>query len=182
MIVINSAAYVIPEFRNELGLIPPCLLPLGNKKLLEHQVQELRRFKDEKIIVSLPANYELTLDEQQLMQSLRVEVIAVPEDFSLAEALTYVLNVASVEGKTLRLLHGDTLILDLPTGLDEVAVGQSAGDYDWEIESPAENSIEATLVWSGFFSFSDQREFLRALASSRRNFVHAVREYGNKIN
>ena len=180
MIVINSAAYVIPEFRNELGLIPPCLLPLGNKKLLEHQVQELRRFKDEKIIVSLPANYELTLDEQQLMQSLRVEVIAVPEDFSLAEALTYVLNVASVEGKTLRLLHGDTLILDLPTGLDEVAVGQSAGDYDWEIESPAENSIEATLVWSGFFSFSDQREFLRALASSRRNFVHAVREYGNK--
>lgn len=180
MIVINSAAYVVPEFRNELGLIPPCLLPLGNKKLLEHQVQELRCFENEKIYVSLPANYELTLDEQQLMQSLRVEVIAVPEDFSLAEALTYVLNVASIEGKTLRLLHGDTLILDLPTGLDEVAVGQSAGDYDWEIESSAENSIQAALVWSGFFSFSDQREFLRALVLSRRNFVNAVREYGNK--
>lgn len=39
MIIINSAAYVIPEFRAEFGKIPPCLLPIGNRKLIEYQVQ-----------------------------------------------------------------------------------------------------------------------------------------------
>ena len=32
MILISSAAYVISEFQAELGRIPPCFLPLGNKK------------------------------------------------------------------------------------------------------------------------------------------------------
>ena len=32
MILINSAAYVNAEFRNEFGAIPPVFLPIGNKK------------------------------------------------------------------------------------------------------------------------------------------------------
>lgn len=81
MIVINSAAYVVPEFRNELGAIPPCLLPLGNQKLLQHQVRVLRRFEGERIVVSLPSSYELTLDERDLLEALHVELVAVPMDF-----------------------------------------------------------------------------------------------------
>ena len=34
MILIASGAYVIAEFQVELGKIPPCLLPIGNKKLI----------------------------------------------------------------------------------------------------------------------------------------------------
>jgi NDP-sugar pyrophosphorylase family protein len=59
MIIINSAAYVIPEFRAEFGKIPPCLLPIGNKKLVEYQVPMLRKAYDEQIIVSLPEGYRL---------------------------------------------------------------------------------------------------------------------------
>lgn len=179
MIVINSAAYVMPEFRNELGAIPPCLLPLGNQKLLQHQVRVLRRFEGERIVVSLPSSYELTLDERDLLETLKVELVAVPDGFSLAEALTYVLNIAANGEHGLRLLHGDTLILDLPQALDVVAVGHSRGDYDWEVESHEEGQVADTLVWSGFFAFSSQREFLRALALSRGNFVKAVRLYGH---
>ena len=35
MILITSAAYVVPGIRNELGMLPPTLLPIGNKRLLE---------------------------------------------------------------------------------------------------------------------------------------------------
>lgn len=181
MIVINSAAYVVPEFRNELGAIPPCLLPLGNQKLLQHQVRVLRRFGGERIVVSLPSSYELTLDERDLLKTLQVEVVAVPDGFTLAEALTYVLNIAAGGEPELRLLHGDTLIMDLPEMLDIVAVGHSRGDYDWEVESPGEGQGTDALVWSGFFAFSNQREFLRALALSRGNFVQAVRQYGHVL-
>lgn len=179
MIVINSAAYVIPEFRNELGAIPPCLLPLGNKKLLQHQIQTLRNFEGERIVVSLPSSYELTLDERGLFETLQVEVVFVPDGFTLAEALAYVLNIVADDEHGLRLLHGDTLILDLPEAMDIVAVGHSRGEYDWEVEFAGENQTTDALVWSGFFAFSSEREFLRALALSRGNFVQAVRQYGN---
>lgn len=179
MIVINSAAYVLPEFRNELGAIPPCLLPLGNQKLLQHQVRVLRRFEAERIVVSLPSSYELTLDEIDMLKTLQVELVAVPDGFSLAEALTYVLNIIAADGEQeLRLLHGDTLIMDLPDALDTIAVGRSRGDYDWEVESKGEGQSANALVWSGFFAFSSQRNFLRALALSRGDFVNAVRLYG----
>lgn len=181
MIVINSAAYVVPEFRNEFGSIPPCLLPLGNQKLLQHQVGVLRRFTEERIVVSLPLSYELTLDERDLLAALKVEVVAVPDGFALAEALTYVLNIVADEAPGLRLLHGDTLILDLPDALDVVAVGHSSGDYDWESAAPDDGQAIDALVWSGFFAFSSQREFLRALALTRSDFVQAVRQYGRVL-
>ena len=43
MILITSAAYVVPGIRNELGMLPPTLLPIGNKRLLEIQVSQLRK-------------------------------------------------------------------------------------------------------------------------------------------
>ncbi|MBL0549954.1 hypothetical protein JD551_13020 [Aeromonas caviae] len=181
MIVINSAAYVVPEFRTELGTIPPCLLPLGNQKLVQHQVATLRKFSGSRIVVSLPASYELTLDDRNLLQMLDIEAISVPDGFTLAEALTYILNIASDGEEGVRLLHGDTLILDLPDQLDVVSVGRSRGDYEWEVESPGSEEASDELVWSGYFSFSSQREFLRALALSRGHFVKAVRHYGTVL-
>ena len=177
MIVINSAAYVEMEFRNELGAIPPCFLPLGNQKLLEHQVNSLKKFKNQPIVVSLPASYDLTLDEHNLLESLQVEVVVAPDDFSLAESLTYVLNLVASDDGSLRLLHGDTLILDLPEKLDVISIGKPRGDYNWEVEVEKDAFSDDLLVWSGFFSFSSQRALLRALALSRGNFVAAIRTY-----
>lgn len=179
MIVINSAAYVDTEFRNELGEIPPCFLPLGNKKLLEHQVGALREIFSDPIIVSLPDSYELSLDECSLMEALQVRPLPVPDDLTLAEALVYVLNVVRDNANELRLLHGDTLIFDLPLELDVVSVSISQENYDWEFESGDSCGVsDAMLVWSGFFSFSDKGEFLKNLVLSRGDFVNAVRGYG----
>ena len=178
MIIINSAAYVIPEFRAEFGKIPPCLLPIGNRKLVEYQIPMLRSASDEQIIVSLPEGYELTIDEQQLFTSLNIEYAYVPVQFTLAEALLYVLNTVNhTHEEPLRLLHGDTLLDKLPQGDNLIAVAATDDDYNWESES---NKTGHPLVWCGFFSFSSPREFIRALALSQGNFVKAVRIYGEQ--
>ena len=129
MILINSAAYVVPEFRTEFGKIPPCLIPLGNKKLIEFQVPALRQVFDERIIASLPESYELSFDEQTLLKSMGVEHIPVPDGLSLAEALLYVLNVIENPDSNVRMLHGDTYIEDLPKGDNIIAVAASQDDY-----------------------------------------------------
>lgn len=181
MIIINSAAYVGQEFRNELGAIPPCLLPIGNRKLLQHQVETLRVFKNERIVVSLPSSYEITEDEKKLFLALNLEIILVPDGFSLAEALIYILNVMSLNEKTLRLLHGDTLIYDIPKGFDVIGVASLSSEYEWELDSKDDWGSSVPVVWAGFFSFSSQREFLRSLALSRGKFTDAVKIYSKEI-
>ena len=176
MILINSAAYVVPEFRTEFGKIPPCLIPLGNKKLIEFQVPALRQVFDERIIASLPESYELSFDEQTLLKSMGVEHIPVPDGLSLAEALLYVLNVIENPDSNVRMLHGDTYIEDLPKGDNIIAVAASQDDYVWETES---TGTDSELVWCGYFSFEHRRKFTRALALSNGDFVRAVRQYAD---
>ncbi|MDD2056363.1 hypothetical protein N5D52_09975 [Pseudomonas sp. GD03860] len=179
MIIINSAAYVIPEFRTEFGRIPPCLLPLGNKKLLEYQVPMLRKACGEQIYVSLPNGYELTIDETHIFKALDIEPVYVPEQFSLAEALLFVLNTVTTHKsfeEPLRLLHGDTLLDEIPRALDIIAVAPSDDDYNWESEK---NTAGSPLVWCGYFSFSSPRHFIRSLALSQGNFVKSVRLYSD---
>lgn len=49
MILINASSYVNAEFEAEIGRIPPCMLPIGNKKLLQLQVDVVRQqFPNEK--------------------------------------------------------------------------------------------------------------------------------------
>ena len=93
MIIINSADYVIPEFRNEFGAIPPSFLPIGNKKLFTFQVNNLRKvFNEERIYLSLPDNFELDKNSLKLISSLNIIPIFIPTGISLGMALLYALN------------------------------------------------------------------------------------------
>ncbi|NWC84181.1 hypothetical protein HX798_28435 [Pseudomonas putida] len=178
MIVINSAAYVVSEFRTEFGRIPACLLPLGNKKLLEYQVSSLRRFNDDRIVVSLPDDYLLTIDEQRLFDKLSIEVTFVPVGIQLAQALLFVLNTVSDTGKTLRILHGDTLLDHIPSGEDLIAVAATHDDYNWEKEII---EPDREIVWCGYFALSSAREFIRSLALAQGDFVKAVKLYSDHL-
>ena len=89
MILINSAADVNAEFRNEFGAIPPVFLPIGNKKLLTHEISSLREqfSEDIKIVVSLPSTYALSIEESLLLDELNIETIFVQDGISLGMAL-----------------------------------------------------------------------------------------------
>lgn len=173
MILINSAAYVNAEFRNEFGYIPPCFLPVGNRKLLSYQVNALRSSfdKDVKIVVSLPNSYVLSIDESLLLDDLQVEPIFVQENISLGMALLYVLNTVGYEGEKLRLLHGDTLLGDFPLNNNCVALAKPEDDYIYQL-----NDTDSR-AWCGFFAFSNPKNFVRALAISQGDFVQAVKIY-----
>lgn len=178
MIIINSGAYVIPELQAELGRIPPCMLPVGNRKLIEHQIHELRKqHRLEKIYVTLPESYCLSLSEQRLLDALDVQPIATRDDFSLAEAILFALNTCDIDTHgVIRLVHGDTLIMNLPSPIPDHALGVAycSDDYDWQMEY---TDREGALVWCGLFSFRHRHDLIQTLALSRGNFVQAVQDY-----
>lgn len=180
MIIINSADYVISELQNEIGKIPPVFLPIGNKHMLKYQVSFLReKFENkEQIFVTLPQNYALSKHEINVLSELNVKPVFVREYISLGMALIYVLNKIGIYEGTLHLLHGDTLIKDMPKGEDFVCVGLTNNDYKWK---NYKKSYDANSVWTGFFSFSSIKCFLTSLASTQGNFVEAVTEYNDHI-
>lgn len=183
MILISSGAYVIEEFQAELGKIPPCFLPLGNKKLLEHQVMVFNeKFPDEMIFVSLPESYQLSVAEISLIKKLRVTYISVPEDFSLAESISYAINVSYYlhEDPIIRIMYGDTLIHDLPISTetnDILGVAYSHDSYTWKIEEKSKDP----LIWCGFFSFSCKFLLLRFLALHRHDFIAVIEAYRQEV-
>jgi hypothetical protein len=178
LILITSAAYVVPEIGNELGLIPPCFLPIGNRRLLELQVETIRKYFKDRIVVTLPASFVLSKNDVKLFEALDLDLIEVPDRFNLAESVSYALNMLDHNDLIIRILHGDTLIFDLPEELDVICVGIPLGDYDWEVESATVKEDVEAMVWSGFFAFSSKRELIRSLSLSGSNFVKAVRKYG----
>lgn len=176
MILITSAAYVSPEFQAEIGIVPPCMLPIGNKKIIEIQVGNIRSlFPNEKIILSLPESYKLTIIEASVIENLAIQVETVPDNFTLAESILYVLNTEVDKAfDHVRVLHGDTVIVDLPEGLDSIAVVSPYREYNWHDE--VLDSGEA-VIWCGFFSFSSRLALIKALATSKGDFVKAIKNY-----
>lgn len=173
MILIASGAYVNPEFRAEFGLLPPAMLPLGNKRLVEHQIELVRKaFPGEEIAVSLPETYALTPNEQRIFFQSKVQLLAVDPAQSLKDAMVEALAKIDRHHKPFRVLYGDTLILDLPQAINCVAIAETEDTYAWEYEGAPDKA----QVWCGYFSFSEPEVFQRALEKSE-NYITAVRTY-----
>lgn len=175
MYLITSAAYVSQELRNEVGKLPPAFLPVKNKRLFEHQIKSLEHGED--IFISVPENYIIEEFDRQLLNDLKVNIIKIPVNFSLAESISYALKTITNSDHNLRLLHGDTLILDLPkTKTDFVVASISDDDYDWGLiyDGPKK------LIYSGYFSFND-KVFFQSLLESNGNFIESLKQYSKEI-
>ncbi|HBH9166347.1 TPA: hypothetical protein KYC05_004998, partial [Escherichia coli] len=180
MILITSAAYISNELRIEFGVIPPCLLPIGNRTLLEYQAESIRKMSNEKIFLTLPEDYCLSKFEERLLDSLNIRAIYLSPNLSLGESIYQALDSIgdyTFSSDGLKLLHGDTLINDLTNQNDIIAVAPSSDDYFWEKE---EHTYE-NLAWCGYFTFSMPNIFKGFLEASRFNFVQAVRSYDEVI-
>lgn len=175
MILIASAAYVNSEFQVEFGRLPPSFLPIGNVRLFERQIEILRRcFPNERIYLSLPASYELPPKDARYLDLNDVSILRSDEYLCLADAIAHALTVADNPAKELRLLHGDTLLTDIPTALDVIGMVETNDDYAWEVER-ADSHSES--VWCGYFSFSDANLFKEKLLATEAGFTGAVRQY-----
>ena len=188
MILITSAKYINPELQVEFGKIPPSFLPLGAKRLYEHQVKLLQD-SGEKIVFSLPSSYALNSADVKKLESLNVEIIFVKDGLSLGESIVYVLNMLLPIDNELSILHGDTLFTHLESRHDRDSLSISKVDtsYNWEYvvndgeiligESTDDVAVLSEYVVSGYFHFTDAYGFIKCLTQSDYNFIQAIKEY-----
>ena len=184
MFLITSAAYLDQEFAAEFGRLPPAFLPVGNRLLLRHQLEQISAY-DGSVRVSLPDDFELNEFERAQLDSAGCQVVRVPTGLSLGESVLYSLNVTGYHTGPLRILHGDTLMYDLPLErVDVLAVGQIVDNYQWDAwtispqgDARGGHDEPDLATIAGYFAFADTAEYIRRLVEVRSDFVASLEAY-----
>lgn len=155
----------------EIGKLPPAFLPLGNQKLIYAQVNLLRKTFKEKIYLTLPNDFILEAEGlEERLRTEELEIVPVDPQLSLGNSILSALNMIDNVDETVRILHGDTLFLDLPKDLDIISISKATESYSWRYVDPEK-------VWTGFFSFSSKKLLVRCLALSGGNYESAIEYY-----
>ena len=165
MILITSAAYINPSLTSELGVMPPCMLPVQNRRLYMHQLS-LFENSGEAVYLSLPATYTVPPYDQEQLNLSHVEVISVPVNLSLGQSIVYCLNTVGRFSEPLYVLHGDTLFRNLELLPDSYVVAKAEDNYSWA----AADSLDQN-VYAGFFAFSSQSLLIKSITEQNNNFI-----------
>ncbi|MEL7290558.1 MAG: phosphotransferase [Pseudomonadota bacterium] len=186
MFLIMSAAYVGQDLRAEFGAIPPAFLPLGNKRLFQHQVAKIAPNKS--IYLSVPRSYQVQEFDRLWLQEHNVTLLPLPDNLSLGESLMAALALMERPFDTdLSILYGDTLITP-PTDLDVVSISYADSTYNWAtvdenkpewLEVDDEHIDSQSQVVSGYFNFSSPRTLIRCLSQTHWDFLQALSAYHN---
>lgn len=188
MILITSGSYLQGDFATEVGLLPPCFLPIGNKCLYEYQIKLLKKTSEnEKIYLSLPESYKVREYDRAKIDLLGVEILRVPENLSLAESVLFSWNSTGEHHECLTLLYGDSLFFDLTLeGEDFLSVHPNLGFYQRAFVDKNSNNLselkdicsnESELVVSGLFRFSDPSLLMKYIIQSKNDFITALALY-----
>lgn len=173
MILITSAAYVSPGLVSEFGKLPPCMLPVQNRRLYEHQLRLFASWQAGALVLSLPDGYVLPPFDARYLTESGVRLVYVPRHLSLGQSVVYVLNVCGCYNEPLYLLHGDTLFGSLPECPDTCAVAQAEDDYNWAQPTDEHHGD----IYAGFFSFSEPSLLIRKITECGSDFIAGVRAY-----
>ena len=173
--LITSASYAVDELAAEFGRLPSAFLPVGHQRLYEAQIALLKA----PILLTLPASFRVPGSDRERLDRAGVTVLEVPDGLRLGESVLYALDMIGHVDDAVTILHGDTVIKDLPAGFDVVAVGEAPDAYAWGAADD-EDQAAGNAVLAGYFAFADGLAFRRALAASNGDFVAAVHEYGHQ--
>jgi hypothetical protein len=177
MILITSGEYIVDELKIEFGKIPPAFLPVGNFRLISHQIKTLEPLHEDEIYLSLPSSYILKKYDAMILNSNNVNIIRIPANLSLGESIYYALNTFKNKVQRLIILHGDTLITDIPNEKDFISVSEEEEQYNWEYE----NYNNCNIIWCGLFSFSNITALIQSLEFTNFNFTKAVKLYSKSF-
>ncbi|PSU88821.1 capsular biosynthesis protein [Photobacterium kishitanii] len=190
MFLIMSAAYVDVELQSEFGALPPSFLPLGNRRLFQHQNAVIPT--GVKKFISLPESYQLSHLDMGWLRDNFFTVLSTPDGLSLGASLVAAISLMddNLEG-SLHVLFGDTLITQLPLGNDIITLAEIEDSYNWAtinntpdsqwLSSTENTSLSNNQVVCGYFKFSQPRQLIRCITQSHWNFLDGLNRYHNKI-
>lgn len=188
--LIASGAYVDQELSAEFGALPPAFLPIGVSRLFEAQIAALG--PGGPLHLTLPESFVLAPSDRRRLEELDVTVVPVPEGLRLGESIVYAINFIGVPLGGVELLHGDTLIEDIPSGDDLIALSHEGDDYSWAIAEVEDGRIvklktllagtaNAILrpVVCGYFAFSSAALLVRCITRARGDFIGGLNLYAD---
>jgi hypothetical protein len=188
VIIIASGRYIDGEMAAEIGRIPPAFLPVGNRRLYEHQIALLGRF-NQKIILTLPSDFEVPEYDRYWLERADIEVIYVDANLTLGESIGKVVSDEMDESNNfgLGVLFGDTLFSEVSTDDDVYSIGYQEEFYPWGVAIDSKLGVEFTDgvedidlsfgVLSGWFKLSNVNVFLAAIIESNESFFQALTLY-----
>ena len=180
MIIITSSAFCEREFEAEFGALPPVFLPIGNRRLFELQIVRLKRdLPDQKILITLPIDFEISEFDQELLRNSNICVGKFEKTMPLSKVLISLIEEQISESEPVYILHGDTLMEDFPADKDVIYLAQTSDSHSWEFEEKVELGLRGD-IWCGFFSFSS-RDLILAQFKNQDSFVKAIRQYDLSI-
>ena len=186
MFLIMSAAYITQELRSEFGALPPSFLPLGNRRLFQHQVNLAP--ENSRVYLTLPESFEISGFDAKWLAERNVNIVKLPDGLSLGASLVTALNLVEQGLETpLHVLYGDTLIDPLPHGDDLVAVATVEDNYDWAVISEDDDNwlvssqdaltAQEHSVVTGYFKFSSPRQLIRCITQCNWQFLEGLGRY-----
>jgi fructosamine-3-kinase len=189
MFLILSAAYVGSELRSEFGAIPPSFLPLGNRRLFQHQIKLVP--VGESIYMSIPESYKVSGVDKNWLEENLVELIEIPVGLSLGESLVLTLNMIEKPlDSSLNVLFGDTLLKTLPEGENLIATAKITDNYEWSVVDGGEvdwlsdkddgtDTLHKKAV-CGYFKFSQPLILINSIKKANCNFLQGLNYYHQK--
>ncbi|MCK8786372.1 capsular biosynthesis protein [Roseomonas sp. NAR14] len=194
--LILSSAYVGQELAAEFGPLPPCMLPVGNSRLYELQLERIAAHRAARwpVHLTLPEDYRLPGEDARRLEAAGVVVVPVPPGLPLGEAVVYAVNYIGLPDQPLRILHGDTLLRDLPAGpqdppTDLIAVAAGGDEYSWAEAELAEGLVRRLEtagpgrgdarrpIACGYFAFRSATALVRDITRARYDFIEGINLY-----
>lgn len=190
MFLILSAAYVGQELQSEFGKIPPAFLPLGNRRLFEHQIKLAPVGVSAHL--SIPESYVVSMRDLKLLDKLKVTIIRIPDGISIGASVVAALNLSANDlSSPLHILYGDTLFTELPEGDDLVCVSAPSDSYNWAVvtgdklrwlqDSNCKFDSGGKNVVNGYFKFSSPRQLMRSITQTNWDFLDGLNRYHQDI-
>ncbi len=181
MFLIMSGSYVQSELNAEFGHIPPSFLPLGNKRLFQHQIKLAPNGC--KIYLSVPEDYTINAVDYDWLNKHSVSLLQTPHSLNVGQGLVACLNLIDEPiNSPLHLLFGDTLFTELPEGNDILAVSEVKSNYQWS--SVDNNNIDwltesgnSSNVVCGYFKFNEPRKLIRNITQEKWDFIKGIDRY-----
>lgn len=182
--LIASAAYIDAELAAEYGKLPPAFLPVGHRRLYELQIESLKVIQPSQIFLSLPSSYLIPEYDYQQLSKGNVTIVCIPEGLTLSESVLFALDQIGDAHTNISILHGDTLIRDIPDNLyDTVAMVETPENYEWGFlpkmgaVSLASGEDQEPLALAGYFRFSNKALLCQSLKNDERSFEKALLLY-----